>query len=338
MNSSFKALTFRASAIGDCLMGKYFLENIHAQYPDARLGIVVANRGGMIRDLCAAYPWLHVIEANRRSPQALYALLRDFHGSDLVLTQYAGKHGGSFGFASKCAARILAAQGGLVGFSDASRWNGLLYDKLLPIRSQDAVAEHEREALRAAGVTVSLPYPTLEYIKHPGVLKTFGVRAGEFVIVHMFAGNRKRGVSPSQGRNLLTALQVRLSPHISVLVSGSSADRKIAEGVVRGTGAKSIAGEATLQDMMNLIGESAGVVSVDTGMAHVAAQLGKSLVVLRTCLGPNWWFRGQYGSEAPIVVVDNDRACAHGHVIRDYPSCIDGIDMNEVASRVADSV
>ena len=39
-----KVLTFRASSIGDTLIGKYFLENVHAAYPDARCGIVVAGR------------------------------------------------------------------------------------------------------------------------------------------------------------------------------------------------------------------------------------------------------------------------------------------------------
>src|SRR3989338_3419571 len=94
-----KALTFRASSIGDCLMGKYLLENIHAQFPNARLGIVVASRGAMIRDLFATYPWLEVIEANRRSPRSLFYLWRNFRNSDLVMTQYAGKLGGRFGLA-----------------------------------------------------------------------------------------------------------------------------------------------------------------------------------------------------------------------------------------------
>ncbi|MEK7114207.1 MAG: hypothetical protein AAB850_01520, partial [Patescibacteria group bacterium] len=96
-----KALTFRASSIGDCLMGKYLLENIHAAYPHARLGIVVASRAEMIRDLFAAYPWLEVIEANRRNPVSLFSLWKKYHESDLVVTQYAGKLGGKFGLASK---------------------------------------------------------------------------------------------------------------------------------------------------------------------------------------------------------------------------------------------
>ena len=181
-----KALTFRASSIGDCLMGKYLLENIHTQYPQARLGIVIASRAEVIRDLFTAYPWLEVIEANRRSPSALFSLWRNFHESDLVVTQYAGKRGGKFSFASKLAARILAKRGGLVGFSDASPWNGLFYDQLVPIRPDVAVAERDREALRTAGLSVSLPFPTLEFVRNGAVLTKFNLDADKFIMVHLF--------------------------------------------------------------------------------------------------------------------------------------------------------
>jgi hypothetical protein len=121
MKKIHKALTFRASSIGDCLMGKHLLENIHVQRPNARLGIVVASRGAMIRDLFAAYPWLEVIETSRRNPQTLFSLLRIFFRSDLVITQYAGKKGGRFSL------RVLAGDYSARGthcFNDASQWNG----------------------------------------------------------------------------------------------------------------------------------------------------------------------------------------------------------------------
>ena len=165
-----KALTFRASSIGDCLMGKYLLENIHARYPNARLGIVVASRGAMITDLFAAYPWLEVIEANRYSPRALWSLWKNFHGSDLVVTQYAGKPGGKFSLLSKLFGRILARRAGLIGFTDVSAWNGVLYDVLIPHTLSDAPAALERHALRAAGFPVSPEYPTMRCLPMPALI------------------------------------------------------------------------------------------------------------------------------------------------------------------------
>jgi len=327
-----KALTFRASSIGDCLMGKYLLENIHANSPQARLGLVVASRATMIRDLFAAYSWLEIVEANRYRPQALFSLLKNFYGSDLVVTQYAGKPGGSFSLMSKLFARILARQGELIGFTDASQWNRFLYDRLVPVRSDSAVVEHDRAALRAAGIPIALPFPTLQYVEDRSALHRFKLEAGKFIIVHLFAGNAARGLHPDRKRELVVALAKKL-PGIRLVISGGASDREEALRAAEGTSATIIAGEATLQEMMNLIAHSRTVVSVDTGMAHIAAQLRKPLVVMRTCVGRAWWLSEQYGNNAPIAIFECDAVCEGGHLAKAYPACMHAIDVEAVAKK-----
>lgn len=314
-------------------MGKYLLENIHAQFPTARLGIVVGSRGDMIRDLFAAYPWLEVIEANRYSPLVLLSLFKNFYGSDLVVTQYAGKPGGSFSLASKLAARLLAKNGGLIGFVDASRWNKLLYDKLLPLRPEEAVADRDRAALRAAGIPAAITFPTLECERKPSVMAKFGLEAKKFIIVHLFAGNARRGLHPDKKRELLTALAEKL-PDTHVVISGGTSDLEEALRLSDGLPVKVIAGAASLQEMMYLIKHSRGVVCIDTGIAHITAQLGKPLVVLRTCLGRNWWLSEQYGSNAPITVFSCDTVCTVRHLNKAYPACINAIDIKEVSKKL----
>ena len=182
-------------------MGKYLLENIHVQFPSARLGIVVGSRASMLRDLFAAYPWLEIIEANHRSPSALFSLLKNFYGSDLVITQYAGKPGGAF-FIWKQAFRPNAyKKDGLIGFHDASRWNRMLYDQLLLVRPEGAVAEHDRAALRVAGVPVSLSFPTLRYVEDRGALSKFNLETGKFIVAHLFSGSTARGLHPDKNAN-----------------------------------------------------------------------------------------------------------------------------------------
>ncbi len=327
-----KALTFRASSIGDCLMAKYLLENIHAQFPVARLGIVVGSRGAMIRDLFVAYPWLEVIEANRRNFKSLFYLWKNFHRSDLVVTQYAGKPGGRFSFGSKLFARILAKRGGLIGFTDASGLNGMLYDALLPHSLSDAPAALEREALRAAGIPVMYEYPTIQCGSISNVPGKFGLVSGSFIVAHLFAGNKMRGLHPDKKRKLLVALTEKL-PHTRLVISGGAADKEEAMHIAQNIEATVIAGEATLQEMMNLIAQSRAVVSVDTGMAHITAQLGKPLVVMRSCVGANWWLPEQYGKDARITVFSRDDICALGHDYSGYAKCLGAIDMDDVAKR-----
>lgn len=310
-------------------MGKYLLENIHAKYPDARLGIVVSSRGAMIRDLFASYPWLEVIEANRRNPQSLFSLLKNFYGSDLVVTQYAGKAGGRFSFASKIAARILTKRGGLIGFADASPWNKYLYDTILSFSRDIAPAELERQALAELTIPIVVATPILSFSAKKSVFGRVAVEQGSYVIVHLFAGNAGRGLSPENQRALVGALHEQFSG-TTMLLSGGESNRGQAEEAARGIpDVRVIAGDTSLQEMTELIAGAVGVISVDTGMAHITAHLRKPLVVLASCLGLHWWKEEQYGRQAPIRLFTH--AEPNGHEFKKYPDCINGVDIQEVA-------
>lgn len=324
-----KALTFRASSIGDCLMGKYFLENVHAAYPEARCAIVVGSHGAMIRDLFAAYPWLEVIESNRRKPFSVLHLLYTYHWSDIVLTQYTGKAGGRFSLASKFIARMLARRGSLIGFADASLWNSYLYDMLLSFERSTAPAELERQALTKLNIPVALRVPTLSFLKQTSVFERLAVEPGRYAIVHLFAGNTGRGLSPRNQHTLVSTLSERLRGTM-LLLSGGKQNRIQAEAAALDIqDVRVIAGDTSLQDMMELISSANCVISVDTGMAHIAAHLRKPLVVLATCIGLHWWKEEQYGRQASIHLFTHTEP--YGHTFKEYPDCINGVDLQEVA-------
>ncbi len=311
-------------------MGRYLLQNIHDQFPEAKLGLVVAGRGDMIRDLFASSPWITVIEANRRNLPSLIRLWKEFHSSDLTVTQYTGKVGSRFGLASKIAARLLTRKGRLIGFNDAFAHNGFIYDKLLPFRADAPVVEHEREALRVAGLSVVVPYPTLPLEHHAETLAKFSVLKGTYLVLHFFAGNKGRSMRPEKANELLSLLRTMYGDNITFLVSGAPADRDTAVHIAESIpNTRVIAGGASLQEMMQLVSSSMGVISVDTGIAHITAHLSRPLVVLRSCLGPNWWFSEAYGPARSIAQHTREDLCVP-HVFRDYPVCLDDIDLSKV--------
>lgn len=334
MKSVEKALTFRASSIGDCLMGKYFLENIHTQYPQARCGIVVAGKSAMLRDLFKGDSWLEIIEANRRNPAALLRLWQEWRKCDVVSTQYAGKAGGSFGLLSKLAARLLARRGALIGFKDAARGTAFLYDHLLPFNPDVAPAEHERQALRAVGFSVPLAYPTLEAVPDPAVLKLFGVESDRFVLVNLFSGSEKRGLSPARQRALILSLSKQL-PGVPLLVTGGPQDREAAaEATARVSNAQVVAG-ISLEQTIQLALQAHLTVSLDTGVAHIAAHMRRPLIVLSTCMGLFWWGEDQYGPGIPQRVFSAAEHCRSGHIMAAHPVCLNAIDMDVVGSAAA---
>jgi len=328
-----KALTFRASSIGDCLMGKYLLENIHDAFPDARCGIVVASRGAMIRDLLAAYPWIEIVEVNIRQPLSFIRLMRRFWHSDAVTTQYSGN---SFSLPSKFAARLLARRGALVGFVDKSPWNRFLYDRLLPLAANRSRSPRllEHDVLAALGIQIAFEYPTLARTLRPEVLRRLQLETRQYILVHLFSGSDKRGFSPERRRVLINTLAQSLSTETEIILTGTSSETEAALYAAKGTRAKVATEKTTLQEMMCLIEQSGGVVAVDTGIAHIAAQLSAPLAVLSTCLGLVWWLPEQYGPRTPHIFSIR----AHRpdeHVFDDFPSCINDIDMAEVARAAA---
>jgi ADP-heptose:LPS heptosyltransferase len=309
-------------------MGKYFLENIRAAYPDARLGIVVGSRSAMLRDLFAGEPWLEVIEANRRSPASLISLWRDWRGSDAVLTYYTA---GTLNISTKLIARLLARRGALIGFEDAASYNRALYDQVLPLPIRDReVRLHECDALKTLGVPVSVSRLSLNYVPREGVAEKFNI-AGPYAIVHLFSGSKSRGLAVAHMRELLTALGREL-PGTTLVLSGGAGDATEATEASAGLRAVVIAGRASLQELMNLMRGSRVVVSLDTGVGHLAAHIARTPIIISTCLGrTSWWGPDQYGSGIPAALFTRNDLCTAGHIFKPYPECLAHIDMQAVA-------
>lgn len=326
-----KALTFRASSIGDSLMGKYLLENIRAQYPEARCGLVVASRGAMIRDLLAAYPWIEVIEANRRSPRALFTLMKRFWRSDFVCTLYTG---GLLNLSTKLMARLLARRGALIGYIDRSPVNKFLYDKLIYLKPDRSSVPRllECDALRAAGIPVALEQMTFKYLPQPDLLARFGLQKNEYVIVGLFSGADARGLSPEKRQELVDAL-AHAMPTMPLVFIGTQKEREQISHMHLPQNSKIV--ETSVQEVSALIDNSACMVSLGTGTSHIAAILRTPLAVLVACQGLQWVGTDQYG-DAPIQVFCRPEMCPHGHDYSGYGPCINAVDMEAVAAKAKD--
>lgn len=321
-----KVLVFKQSSIGDCLMAKYFLENVRAQYPGARCGIVVGSRGAMLKDLFSAYPWIEVIEANRKNPAALLKLFRRFLGSDIVVTEYTG---GAVGLGTKIVARLLAYRGKLIGFYDISNVSAYIYDALVPHGNRSISPRLlEQRSLRSAGIPVSKEWLTYEYLPQPHLLSEFGVEEKKYVVVHLFSGSTTRGLSPRRQQDLLDEL-AKAFPDMPLLLTGTQKERDQLAKLALPTQAKLVA--TSVQEVAMLIDRSAVMVSVGTGTSHIASSLRAPLVVLVNCQGLQWEGQEQWG-DAPKKVFCNAAACPQGHSFAGYAKCIDSVDMAEVAA------
>lgn len=327
MKNISKALTFRASSIGDCLMGKYLLENIHAAHPEAQCAMLVAGKGSMIRDLLAAYPWIEVVEANTRNPRSILAALRKLYPSDATVTQYSGR--GSFSTGSKLFGRLLTHRGRFAGFTDAWPLNRFLFDHLIPFSMRRAMRLHECDALESLGIPISVPELTLLPLEGNTALESLGLTRGSYIVLNLFSGSRARGLSLERQQAIARSLYAALVGRKRIVLTGGPADEEIMQRISAAVPELIVAPKLSMQALITLVAESAAVVSLDTGVAHMAAQTGAPLVVLRTCWGYNWWNKDQYPRDG-ITVLAYDELCAQGHIGTDLPACLGAISPAEV--------
>ena len=307
-----KVLTFRPGSIGDCLMAKYFLEQVRAADPALCATLSVPTRVAMVRDLLAAYPWIEVVQTKSLRPPR----------RDLVFTPYTG---GVFPLRTKLFARLLAKK--LIGFSDRSPFNRFLYNKIIPLVGRSRAPRLlECDALAAAGIPVSTAQPSFKYLPQPELLPRLKLLDRKYVVLHLFSGSNARGLSPERKRALIEALA--LLP-LTLVVTGSA--KETASLGTLPPNALSV--ETSLQELAHLIDHSAGMVSLDTGAAHIAAHLRKPLVVLSSCVGVQWWNKDMYGESVPTALFERIDVCKGGHDYSGYAQCLDIIDFGEVAAR-----
>lgn len=324
-----KALTFRASSIGDCLMGKYLLENIHEQFPNARCGLLVASRGEMIRGLFAAYSWLEVIEANRRNLSAILSTYIRFRDTDFTVTQYSEN---KFSTTSKIFARLITKKGGLAGFNDGWLWNRFIYDCLLPFEGEQtakAMFLYEQDSLRTMGMNVPIKELELAFNKNERVLDNFKLNASGYFIVHLFSGNDGRGLRQSRRLELIHFLRSQFGDKFPIVLTGAKDDLLFVDEIAKKVPVISAAGKTAIQELINLVYFSKGVVSIDTGVAHIAAHLQKPLVTLTRCESRySWWSPRQYSKN--LVVLCNEAACGRKHIDGTPHACLNEISFSLV--------
>jgi ADP-heptose:LPS heptosyltransferase len=330
MKNIKKVLLFKAASLGDNLMGKYFFENIKAQFPDARYGVVVGSKSGMIKDLLKAYPWIEVIEVNRKHPLKLLQFIFSWWRTDISVIQYTKT---KFSTPSKLIARLITKRGGLVGFEDSWPYNKYLFDILLETAMADknpihSTVEHERKALRTLGLTVPVKDLNLKFTENKKFLEKFNIKPEEYIVAHLFSGNKGRGLSPEYKLNLVKLMYEKFGALYKLVLTGGKEDREEIKEIEKFVPVLNLAGAVTIQELINVIHTARAVVSLDTGAGHIAAHLKKPLVILRTCLGRLWWMEDQYKNLPTVLCYEN--SCLKGHEYKDYPDCLNKIKAQDI--------
>lgn len=240
--------------------------------------------------------------------------------------------------------RITALLAGLsraeytVGFRTPGTRRHYLYDAAMPHSARRHEVENFRRLLAPldiAGGCLPRRRPRLE---------AAAASEGDdpLVVLHPWASGYRSAMREwAQDRWVALAHRL-LAEGRRLAITGGPADRprseQLAAAIGGGGHVEVLAGRATLLDTALAIAAADAVVSVNTGVMHLAAALGRPLVALHGPTDPARW--GPLGRRVRIVGPDRERGGAYLNLGFEYPpdppDCMGMISVEEVCAALAD--
>lgn len=202
---------------------------------------------------------------------------------------------------------------------------------------------HQFENLQNLAGAVGVTGFSLPSLQAPGIVPTHRLPASPAAIFHPWSGGYMGHVKEwSNDRWIALAREVGTRYGLRILVSGSRGEvdrsRALAERMTSaGCDAASIAGDYSLIELADVLAASDVVVSVNTGVMHLAALLGVPTVSLEGPVALRRW-----GPVGPRVrsVVSTLPGCGYLDLGFEYAGqrldCMDGVDVDAVVTAVSD--
>ena len=280
----------KTAAIGDTIVLSAMVDEIKRQYPRSRITVICSKNNlamvKLIRHVDDTFVFV------MKKPFQSFTELRRLGHFDLLL---------DFGPWPRINAVIswMIHADYKVGFKRAHMHRHYVYDRWVEHLDTVHEIDNYRNVLRAAGLQPVGLLPFFEPAGHDVPEDT------PYVVFHLYPG----GAMENQ-RKWSECCWVELGGRlhqmyqVSVLLSGAPADTDAAEHTAHllrqnGVSVKNIAGMYSLDDMVTVLTKAALVVSVNTGIMHLAAAVRAPLVALHGATSELRW--GPLGDSAVVV-------------------------------------
>ncbi len=267
------------TAIGDAILSSGVIARIAKTYPQAEVWVLHgANNGSAIAMIEA--PFQREAITFSRPDKAAFALRAKRFDLLIDLTPWPR--------ATALAARLCGAV--TVGFDSEGQARGGAFD--VPVRH--SCGRHEIENLAEMADAVAGPAPYAMAIKRGWPAPAMPLAFDRLVLAHPCPGGSQAAAKawpPGHWAKLIAALN---RAGFVVGITGSKADAPAAEAILQAGAATpdrafSLCGRMSLPELSGVIERARLIVSVDTGVMHLAAALQAPLVALHGPTKPERW-------------------------------------------------
>lgn len=314
----------KAYAIGDTVMLSAIVADLRRAYPQARL-VFFAGRDNVgaarliegLDEVVAfdiSHPWTAVRELRRRR-------------LDVVL---------DFGAWPRIEAAVtaLAGAGYTVGFRTAGQHRHFCFDAAVEHSAELHELENYRGLLRALGVEPRA-VPSIPFASGGAELPE-----GPYVALHLWPGGYQSWIKEWPMERWTALVRELAARSFTIVLTGGPADEQRTQAFAEACGsdgheAINTAGRLGLAEVVSLLGSSACVVSVNTGIMHLAAAAGAPTVGLNGPTSGRRW--GPLGDRS--VGLDSEyEGCGYLNLGSEYAGrrtdCMEGISVERVLAAV----
>jgi ADP-heptose:LPS heptosyltransferase len=313
-------------AIGDTLMLAGIARDVAAAFPEATLVLVTGEDNRAAAELFGVAHESLIVR-----PHAPLASARAMRAADLDVLL-------DFGPWARFDAFMAAAAGARfsVGFRSAGQHRHYAYDVAIPHRGD----RHEIDNFRALAHAIGVIADSDPHIKVPDALDRDALPPAPYVVFHPWAGGFRRELKQWPAERWVALGERLASRGWTIALSGSSGDREESGRLHRafldrGISALDAAGRYTLAELADFFVASEAVVSVNTGVMHLAGQVGARTVSLE---GPTAAARWRPLGSRVVPVETRTPGCGYLQLGWEYAGrrtdCMLGIEVDDVERAV----
>jgi heptosyltransferase-3 len=318
---------FLFGAIGDSLLASATIPDLRRHFPLARISCFVTEGSRSVSSIVEGVDDWIVLPIRR--PDRSAATLRA-NSVDILI---------DFGQWWRITAifTAIARARFAVGFRTPRQWRHFPYDAVANHSNQ----RHELENFRALVGVLGVKSESMPRVRRSRACFDLS-GASQWIVLHPWpAGYRSELREWAEERWMEVADAVRGWGY-GIIITGGPSDQDRAEDLAEAMGRRGnhvvcAAGRASLADTVALLEQAAAVVSVNTGLMHIAAALDRPLVALHGPTDPRRW--GPVSKEAAIVGPGPERGCGYLNLGHEYPArppdCMDCITVDEVLTALA---
>jgi len=318
----------KTAAIGDTVLMSALARDLAAAHPDASLTVFAGSDNASVAALIPGVDGVVPLRVAR--PWDAVRAIRA-HRLDLLVD---------------CGAwpridALLAACGGAActaGFRTPGQHRHAAYDVVVDHRAD----RHELANYRALGSAVGAAAGHAPELAVPESTLARSLPV-PYAVCHVWPGGRNPAFRRWDEERWMTVFTGLRADGLTVVLTGAPTDQGITDAMVRrwvvaggdAAGVRSVAGVATMRDLPAVLSGAAVVVSVNTGVMHMAAVLGAPTVALNGPTAAHRW--GPVGPRVASVNSDLPE-CGYLNLGWEYagrrPDCMDGVRVDAVLESV----